>query len=382
MRSSASERRGGPLRVLVPVGSAALGGSELALLRLIDACPREEAQFRLWLLAAPGGPLEAELRARTLPWRRYPRFTARTPWGLARLGAGLERERPAVVYLHASRAIALLCRARRIPCIERINMPRARGAGGWCRFPLLDRVLTGANTLALPVSEALAGELIGRGVAAEKLRVLRDAIDPRPWREARTRRLQARAALGLAPETILAISAGRLVPQKAQADFLEVAAQLAREDARWRFLLVGDGPLRAALAAQVEALGLGSRLRLLPFHSALPELFAASDLYLQTSRWEGLAMVLLEAMAAGLAVVATDVGGTREAITPYPRGALVAPGDTVAMAREAARAVAAGPRFAESALPAFPEGFAPGAVARRFLEIAREAAGAAAGGRP
>ncbi|MBM3317924.1 MAG: glycosyltransferase [Candidatus Eisenbacteria bacterium] len=247
-------------------------------------------------------------------------------------------------------------------------MPRARGAGGWCRHAWIDRLLTNLNARVLPVSEALAEELARRGVPRGKIAPLADAIDHERFRSARARRREARAALGLPEDARLVVNAGRLVPQKAQADFVAAAARLAAQDGRWRFAIAGDGPLRGALERQAARQGLGGRLEFLSFRTDLPELFAAADAFVQTSRWEGLAMALLEARAAGLGIVATDVGGTREGLSGYPYGRCVAPGDIDALARAVPEVV----DFGRLEPPPFPTRFTGPAVASAFLSLVRE----------
>jgi glycosyltransferase involved in cell wall biosynthesis len=126
-----------------------------------------------------------------------------------------------------------------------------------------------------------------------------------------------------------------MVPQKGQADFVEIAGRSLSDDARLHFLLVGDGPLEEDLKIQADTLGLNEtgRFRMLPFRRDIARVYAAGDILLHTAHWDPLANVLLEAMAAGLAIVATDVDGTREALDGYPAGALAAPGDVEGMRR-------------------------------------------------
>jgi glycosyltransferase involved in cell wall biosynthesis len=364
-----------PLRVLVPIGSDGLGGSELALLRLMDGCPRSEIEFTCWVFREdkPGG-LCPELDARGIAWRPFPRVWLRSVWGLSRLERQLRRESPDVIYLHASRAVAWLARKARIPCIERINMPRAPGAGGWCRFAFIDRFCSNLNTRVLPVSEDLARELRARGVAPRKIVVLRDFIEPERFR-ALDRRAEARAGLHVPPDARVVLSLGRLTPQKAHEDFLRLAVRLGARDHRCHFVLAGEGPLRGWLERRVMDLGIDRRCQILPFRDDAASLFAAADIYVQTSRWEGLATVILEAMAAGLPIAATDIGGTREALAAYPDHQLVPPGDTAAMLTAVEHLLA---RVDSRAVAPFPVAFTREAVCAHFISIVREVAGARA----
>jgi glycosyltransferase involved in cell wall biosynthesis len=149
--------------------------------------------------------------------------------------------------------------------------------------------------------------------------------------------------------------------------------QLGTRDRRCHFVLAGEGPLRGLLEQRISDLGIHRRCRILPFRSDAASLFAAADVYVQTSRWEGLATVILEAMAAGLPIAATDAGGTREALAAYPHHRLVAPGDTPAMVAAVAQLLA---RADSRASIPFPVEFTREAVSAHFISIVREIAGA------
>jgi glycosyltransferase involved in cell wall biosynthesis len=105
------------------------------------------------------------------------------------------------------------------------------------------------------------------------------------------------------PAEPMLLTVGRLATQKDQATLLDALARL--KDRRWRLTLVGDGPLRGELERQAGRLGLASRVTFAGFVDPLPY-FAAADIFVLPSRWEGLPAVALEALAAGLPVVATD----------------------------------------------------------------------------
>ena len=96
-------------------------------------------------------------------------------------------------------------------------------------------------------------------------------------------------------------------------------------------MLIGDGTLRAQLEAQVSAAGLDDRIHFLGSRSDVANLLAASDLFVLPSLWEGLSMALLEAMATGLPIVASEVSGTVQAIVPGEHGLLIPPGETEAL---------------------------------------------------
>ncbi|HEX9190817.1 MAG TPA: glycosyltransferase, partial [Candidatus Deferrimicrobiaceae bacterium] len=122
-------------------------------------------------------------------------------------------------------------------------------------------------------------------------------------------------------------------PQKAPLDFVAAAARVASEIPRARFVMVGDGELRAESERAVAAAGLEGRFSFLGWREEVPELIAACDVFLLTSRWEGLPKVVPQALIAGVPVVATAVDGTKEIVDHGIDGLLVAPGDVKALAR-------------------------------------------------
>lgn len=112
-----------------------------------------------------------------------------------------------------------------------------------------------------------------------------------------------------------------------QKDHMLLIEALRRVDGDWRLLLVGEGPLQGAVESEIRRAGMCDRIECLGDRSDVPELLASSDLFVLATRWEGLPLSILEAMRAGLPVVASDVGGVAEAVTDGVTGYLTRPGD-------------------------------------------------------
>src|SRR6185503_7181239 len=123
-----------------------------------------------------------------------------------------------------------------------------------------------------------------------------------------------------------------LKPQKDPLTFARAAVLSGRALPRARFWIAGDGPLRRETLAVAAAGGLGDRFQVLGWRRDVAALLAAADVMVLTSRFEGLPLAVLRAMAAGLPVVATAVNGTPEAVRHGETGFLVAPGDAAAAA--------------------------------------------------
>ncbi|MBW8867552.1 MAG: glycosyltransferase [Acidobacteria bacterium] len=143
----------------------------------------------------------------------------------------------------------------------------------------------------------------------------------------------AKASLELADDEIAVTTVGRLTAIKQHSLFLDMAARLANASPRFVFLIVGDGELRPALEARAAELGLTGRVRFLGWRGDLDTVYGASDIFVLTSRNEGTPVALIEAMAAGVAAVSTDVGGVRDVVTGPELGSLVPFGDAEALAR-------------------------------------------------
>ena len=144
-------------------------------------------------------------------------------------------------------------------------------------------------------------------------------------------RVAARQRLSIPEDTIVVTTVGRLTAIKDHALFIDMAARLRQQSRRFLFLIAGDGELRAELERRATDRGLDESLRFLGWRGDLEQLYAATDIFVLTSRNEGTPVALIEAMAAGRPSVSTDVGGVRDVITSPNLGTVVRPGDTSAL---------------------------------------------------
>jgi glycosyltransferase involved in cell wall biosynthesis len=142
----------------------------------------------------------------------------------------------------------------------------------------------------------------------------------------------ARAALGIPASATVVSTAGRLTAIKRYDLFLDTARLVADRHSEALFLVAGDGELRSALEAQARANGIAERVRFLGWRRDLDTLYAASDVFLLTSRNEGTPVALIESLAAAVPGVSTDVGGVRDVIDSDRVGLLAPFGDARALA--------------------------------------------------
>ena len=183
------------------------------------------------------------------------------------------------------------------------------------------------NARAIAVSEGVAGS-IRSSVPVE---VVVHGTDPRLVVRGAAARAAARADLDLAADALVVATVGNFTAKKDQATLLRAVAQLQGGGREVVAVLVGLGPLEDELRALAIELGIGGRVRFPGSRDDVFALLPAFDVFALSSRFEGLPIALLEAMATGVAPVATRVGGVPEVITDGHDGLLVDPGDPAAL---------------------------------------------------
>jgi glycosyltransferase involved in cell wall biosynthesis len=168
-------------------------------------------------------------------------------------------------------------------------------------------------------------------VPASRIEVIPNSVDISRSSSALSRS-EARARLGLAERDLVLGTVGRLEEQKGHRHLIEALALMRQRGVSARLLLVGEGRKRRALEALIADLGLAQQVMLLGTREDLGDLFRAMDMFVMPSLWEGLSLAMLSAMAAGLPVVATSVGGVSEVFCEDEYGFSVPAGDAAALA--------------------------------------------------
>ncbi len=148
---------------------------------------------------------------------------------------------------------------------------------------------------------------------------------------------EARALLGIPGDCPLVGTVARLAPVKDPETFLSVAALLLKDFPDCRFLFIGDGPMRPAMEARVREMGIGDSVILAGNRDDVHLLLPGLDVFLLTSRSEGMPRAILEALAAGVPVVSTDVGGVCELLTGERNGFIRPVGDSKGLAGDVGR---------------------------------------------
>ncbi len=265
------------------------------------------------------------------------------PRALWRLRELLQSQRPDVLHAHMVHA-NLLARAARLTCRVPVvisTMHNQNQGARWrtLAYRLTDR-LSDYNTT---VSQIALDDAVRNHIAPKaRLTLIPNGIDTAPYVEDATARDHIRRELSVGKE-FLWLAVGRLSAAKDYPNMLAAFDRVMQVAPATRLVIAGVGPLEVSLAARISQLRLGEQVELLGLRSDVPSLMQAADGFVMSSAWEGLPMVLLEAAASRLPIVATDVGGSREAIVDGHSGYVVPRADASALADAMARVMALSP---------------------------------------
>jgi glycosyltransferase involved in cell wall biosynthesis len=348
----------GALRIGHVIWSLGLGGAEQIVIHLAAESVRRGHAVTVFTFNEPGvyAPEASAAGVQVVSIPKHGKYDLSVAW---RLAAAFRAARLDVVQTHLwggnvwGRLAAWLAGTPVIVVTEQNLDP-------WktTRNFVLDRLLTRIPAHLVGVSGPVRDFYEEHGVGRGRWHVIHNAIPVPP---PRPRSLtEAHRALGIVPEDRVVGLVGRLVPAKAPADFLGAVSIALRKVPRLKALLVGDGPLRADVEAEVRRLGIGERVVLAGFRKDVADLLAGMDALVFSSTREGLSLAMLEAMAAGVPLVATRVGGTPELIEHGVTGLLVPASAPEALADEIVRVLT------DQALAARLAGAARARVAERF----------------
>lgn len=255
----------------------------------------------------------------------------------SQLRAIINRRRPDVLWTHGAKTHFLV----RLAGFERTKPWAAFHHGytttnlAWRLYDQLDRwSLRGADCV-MTACEAFAADLHARlGIRSSRLSVHRSPIAANTSKPVCDIRDAFRRELGLVPDARLVLSVGRLSSEKGHADLIRAMVEVRRTcDFQTMLLLVGDGPEEANLQKLCNQLGLEDSVRMLGYRRDVARCYEAADVFVLPSYSEGSPNVLLEAMDAGLPIIATDVGGVGEMIRHGENGLLVRARDVQGIAR-------------------------------------------------
>jgi len=225
----------------------------------------------------------------------------------------------------------LVCVEQRVSLMDDIIVPRALRPF----LPRLFRWSRRASARVIAVSKQNAELLTSYyGLRSDKITIVHNGVDLPDFKESDIAQARAalRAELGLPEQAIIILTLARLAPNKGHRYLIEAVPEVLRTHPNVHFVFAGEHDQAEPVIAQISALGLGSHVHLLGFRSDTQDLLAGSDFFALPSLAEGFSLALVEALAAGLLTVATDVGGAGEVIRDGEGGLLVPPAASAALA--------------------------------------------------
>jgi glycosyltransferase involved in cell wall biosynthesis len=320
--------------VLHVIGTLAPGGAERNLLYLAPWMARSSLRYGICCLMQKG-KLAGDVEALGLPvfelgYRK--RNALETILKLRRL---LAARHVRVIHTHLFEC-GVLGRIAAWLAGTPIRVTHEHGKTVWKKWHhrLFERLAIGATDLRIAVSEDIRDRRVRQeGTPAAKIAVVGNAVEPSQFEVPGPVRRAKRQELGVEGCFVIG-TVGRLVEAKAYDLLLEIAREVCDARPEVRFLVVGEGDLGRRLRAMRDSLGLAERVIFLGMRSDIAELLSAMDLYVITSRREGLPISLIEAMMASKPIVATAVGGIGETIASGTDGILVGIDDKPAFVRE------------------------------------------------
>jgi sugar transferase (PEP-CTERM/EpsH1 system associated) len=315
-----------PARILYFSHSLGIGGLEVLLLELARRVDRKRFATAMCVMESGGG-LEKEFLAAGIPVFHCSKKEGKDVFLPLRLARLMRREETAILHsnnyspwIYGVLARKLVRGVRQVHT-EHSNVDEGRSVALWAERQ------AARSTQALVADAGIVRAVLESraGIPSRRVEVVYNGVDVdryRPREEGS--RDQLRITVGIV---------ARLVPVKNHALLLRAFKEVRDGGpAGVRLLVVGDGPLREELEALARSLELGDSVRFLGFRRDIPEILRSLDVFVLCSNSEGHSLTLLEAMASGLPVVATDVGGNGEVVREGVNGSLVPPGDTGALA--------------------------------------------------
>jgi glycosyltransferase involved in cell wall biosynthesis len=321
--------------------SAEFGGAEEALRLLLIGLAERDWDVTLWHSGAAGlSPLLDAVDDARIPQRIVPPMPEglRGAARIGRMARLLRQDRPDIFHAHLTWPFACkwalaAASAARTPVIVataqlfgEVDLDASRRTQAWLLGRQFDRVIA----VSQDTHDRLHREL---GWPLERLTVIPNAVDVERYRD---RGGADRSSLDDSTGRPVVLVPARLEPQKGHRYLLEAARELPGV----RFACAGSGSLTAELTEIAERLGVADRVAFLGYRDDIADLLSGCDLVVLPSLDEGLPLALIEASAAGVPVVATDVGGTGELVVAEKTGLLVAPRDPRALAQAVARLIA------------------------------------------
>lgn len=335
------------MKIMHIIGGAEKGGSRTHLITLAKELLNRG--IKVEIVCFIDDVVAAEARAHDISVKVFPMKNAYDLRVISKLSRYIHLSKPHLIHTHGVRAnfIGRLANlGNDIPLLTTVHSSIRYDYGSAFKarsYHAIDRMTRGLTNQFIAVSDAIAAELIEDGIDAKKITRIYNSLaldfpltnkalatsehaDRAPSNRAVS---PIRQELGIDAAIPLLITVGRLESVKNHRMLLDIFELLKANNIDYHGLIAGDGSLRAELEQLAQDKGLNDRVTFLGFRKDVYQLLKASDIFLLTSTMEGFGITLLEAMAAKIPVIVTDVGGMPEVIRIAHNGYVVPADDTV-----------------------------------------------------
>jgi len=318
-------QQGKKIRILEGIRQGKIGGGESYLLGLVEHLDR--SRFEPVVLSFTDGPMVERLRSQGITTHVI--HTERPfDWRVWRKVRDLIRDEEIdIVHAHGTRANSNMFWAAR-----KLNIPILYTCHAWSfhpdQHPLVKKFrIWSEDFLTSRMDVNICGSVANRDTGRQLFRnfdaeVIYNSIDPvrfNPYGKYK----DIRQELGISPEETVVVSVARFTLQKQPLKLIRAFAEVCKKVSGVRLLMVGEGEQREKALALIAELGLEDKIILQPFRQDVPDVLAASDIFVLPSLWEAFPIALLEAMSMGKAVIGTAVDGTPEIIRDGENGLLI-----------------------------------------------------------
>lgn len=323
--------------VLHAISSGGMYGIERALAALLPALQGAGCKVALLSLEAresEGGAVGRALEDLGVPVHYVPMRRGMHPADLLTLSSLVARLRPRAVHVHGYKAtltVGAVAWLRRVPVIATMHSEVASAVPELRRVIAVESRLLNRVRGVVAVSNGVANDLVRRGIDVNRIAVIRNGIDDIGGEAGGSRRTN---------QDFRAVVIGRLVESKNVHVAIESVSQLARDGAQIQLEIIGDGPEDASLRALARRLDVEQQVEFSGFVEDVSQRLRRASLFLMPSRSEGIPISLLEAMAMGTPVIASNVGGIPEVVSHNVEALLIEPDRPVALTEAISRVLA------------------------------------------